>query len=60
MGNIQEEIARGSDVARNNDDSDSGNHAATEGSDGENKPKTSLEQYCDDNPGASECRIYEE
>lgn len=24
------------------------------------KPKSSLEQYCDDNPDADECRIYEE
>lgn len=24
------------------------------------KPKTSLEQYCDDNPEAAECRVYDE
>ncbi len=24
------------------------------------KPKNSLEQYCDDNPDAVECRIYDE
>ncbi|MBF2065268.1 MAG: Calvin cycle protein CP12 [Calothrix sp. C42_A2020_038] len=24
------------------------------------KPKNSLEQYCDDNPEAVECRVYEE
>jgi len=24
------------------------------------KPKNSLEQYCDENPSADECRIYEE
>jgi hypothetical protein len=24
------------------------------------KPKSSLEQYCDDNPEAVECRVYEE
>jgi len=24
------------------------------------KPKTSLEQYCDANPGADECRVYED
>lgn len=24
------------------------------------KPKNSLERYCDDNPGADECRIYED
>lgn len=24
------------------------------------KPKTSLEKYCDENPSASECLIYEE
>lgn len=24
------------------------------------KPKTSFEQYCDDNPDAAECRIYDE
>lgn len=24
------------------------------------KPKTSLEQYCDDNPDAAECRLYED
>ena len=24
------------------------------------KPKNSLEQYCDENPDAAECRIYDE
>ncbi|MBW4508646.1 MAG: Calvin cycle protein CP12 [Scytonematopsis contorta HA4267-MV1] len=24
------------------------------------KPKTSLEQYCDDNPEAVECRVYDD
>lgn len=24
------------------------------------KPKNSLQQYCDDNPDADECRIYED
>lgn len=24
------------------------------------KPKTSFEKYCDDNPDAAECRIYDE
>ncbi len=24
------------------------------------KPKTSLEVYCDDNPDAAECRVYED
>lgn len=24
------------------------------------KPKTSLEQYCDDNPDAAECRLYDD
>ncbi len=24
------------------------------------KPKNSLERYCDDNPDAAECRLYEE
>jgi hypothetical protein len=24
------------------------------------KPKSSLEKYCDDNPDAAECRIYDE
>lgn len=24
------------------------------------KPKTSLEQFCDDNPEAAECRIYDD
>lgn len=24
------------------------------------KPKNSLEQFCDDNPDAAECRLYEE
>lgn len=24
------------------------------------KPKTSLEKYCDDNPDAAECRLYED
>lgn len=26
----------------------------------QSKPKTSLQQYCEDNPSADECRIYEE
>lgn len=26
----------------------------------QNKPKNSLEQYCDDNPEAIECRLYED
>jgi uncharacterized protein YgiB involved in biofilm formation len=26
----------------------------------EEKPKNSLEQYCDDNPDAAECRLYED
>lgn len=26
----------------------------------ETKPKTSLEKYCDDNPDADECRVYED
>lgn len=26
----------------------------------QNKPKNSLEQYCDDNPDAAECRVYDE
>jgi hypothetical protein len=26
----------------------------------QNKPKNSLEKYCDANPGADECRLYEE
>lgn len=26
----------------------------------QNKPKNSLERYCDDNPDAAECRIYDE
>ena len=26
----------------------------------QNKPKNSLEQYCDDNPEAVECRLYED
>ncbi|MCL1466322.1 Calvin cycle protein CP12 [Argonema galeatum] len=26
----------------------------------QNKPKTSLEKYCDDNPDAAECRLYED
>jgi uncharacterized protein YgiB involved in biofilm formation len=24
------------------------------------KPKNSLEQYCDDNPDAAECRVYDD
>ena len=24
------------------------------------KPKTSLEKYCDDNPDAAECRLYDD
>ena len=26
----------------------------------QNKPKNSFEKYCDDNPDAAECRIYDE
>jgi CP12 domain len=26
----------------------------------QNKPKNSLEQFCDDNPDAAECRVYED
>lgn len=26
----------------------------------QSKPKNSLEQYCDDNPDAAECRLYED
>ncbi|HIK04036.1 MAG TPA: Calvin cycle protein CP12 [Trichormus sp. M33_DOE_039] len=26
----------------------------------QNKPKTAFEQYCDDNPEADECRLYDE
>ncbi|MBW4682396.1 MAG: Calvin cycle protein CP12 [Microcoleus vaginatus WJT46-NPBG5] len=26
----------------------------------QSKPKNSLEKYCDDNPDAAECRIYDE
>jgi uncharacterized protein YgiB involved in biofilm formation len=26
----------------------------------QNKPKNSLEQYCDDNPEAAECRVYDD
>ncbi|MGB6168924.1 MAG: Calvin cycle protein CP12 [Geitlerinemataceae cyanobacterium] len=26
----------------------------------EEEPKSSLEQYCDDNPDAAECRIYDD
>lgn len=26
----------------------------------QNKPKTSFEQYCDDNPDAAECRVYDD
>lgn len=29
-------------------------------SDSSNQQKSSFEQYCDDNPGASQCRVYEE
>lgn len=25
----------------------------------DSKPKNSLEQYCDDNPDAAECRVYD-
>jgi len=61
MSNIPEEVAK--DQARavsDNSGSDSGASVATERSDSQTKPKSALEQYCDDNPGASECRIYEE
>jgi hypothetical protein len=26
----------------------------------QNKPKNSFEKYCDDNPEAAECRVYED
>lgn len=26
----------------------------------QNKPKNSLERYCEENPGADECRLYED
>ena len=26
----------------------------------QSKPKNSLEQYCDDNPDAAECRVYDD
>lgn len=37
------------------------NHGLEESPDKDTpKPKTSLEKYCDENPSASECLIYEE
>jgi len=61
MSNIQEEVAK--DQARAVGDSGSSNSGASvavEQSENQAKPKSAFEQYCDDNPSASECRIYEE
>lgn len=69
MSNIQEEIAKEREQARTADaggsnPDDAAARNAVEELDAEashqTKPKSSFEQYCDDNPGSSECRVYEE
>lgn len=73
MSNIQEQIEKEREEARNVCDtkgSTSGECAAAwdaveelqaEAShQRDTKPKTAFEQYCDDNPDAAECRLYEE
>lgn len=74
MSNIQDQIQEELKHARevcHNPDSDSGECAAAwdaveelqaEASHQKNKEekKNSLEQYCDDNPDAAECRLYDD
>lgn len=69
MSNIQEEIAKEREQARTADPTgrnldNVAARDAVEELDAEAshqpKPKSSFEQYCDDNPGSSECRVYEE
>lgn len=71
MSNIQEEIAKERELARVADNSsgkNSGESTATGDAVEEletealhqPKLKSSFEQYCDDHPDASECRIYED
>jgi len=73
MSNIQEQIEQEKEQARavcDTKGATSGDCAAAwdaveelqaEASDQRQvKPKNSLEQYCDDNPDAAECRLYEE
>lgn len=73
MSNIQEKIELEKEQARNVCDTQGGTskecaaawdaveELQAEASDQrKNKPKTSFEQYCDDNPDAAECRVYDE
>lgn len=72
MSNIQEKIDQERDQAREvcSTDATSGECAAAwdaveelqaEAShQRETQPKNSLEKYCDDNPEAAECRLYED
>ncbi len=71
MSNTQDEIAKEREQARTayrDIGSNSGESAAAwdaveeleaEASH-QSKSKSAFERYCDDNPGASECRVYEE
>lgn len=73
MSNIQEQIELEKEQARNVCDTQGGTSKecaaawdAVEELQAEashkqkKKPKTSFEQYCDDNPEAAECRVYDE
>ncbi len=73
MSNIQEEIEKERDQARAVCDTKGGASGecaaawdaveelqAEASHKRQNKPKNSLEQYCDDNPDAAECRIYDD
>jgi transposase len=73
MSNIQDEIEREREQARQACDTTGATSAecaaawdaveelqAEASHKRQTKPKTSLEQYCDDNPEAAECRVYDE
>ncbi|WP_250123819.1 Calvin cycle protein CP12 [Chroococcidiopsis sp. CCMEE 29] len=73
MSNIQEQIEQEREQARLACDSKGDNSAecaaawdaveelqAEASHQRQVKPKNSLEQYCDDNPDAAECRVYDE
>lgn len=73
MSNIQEEIEKERDQARAVCDTKGGASSecaaawdaveelqAEASHKRQNKPKNSLERYCEDNPDAAECRIYDE
>ncbi len=75
MSNIQEKIDRELEQARAACDKDGADSkecaaawdaveelqaAASHKREANQTPKTSLEQYCEDNPDAAECRIYDD